>query len=75
MGEENVSGREFVQKQIDATKKLLNSWLTGNKLGKTQLTADNLADVNRWANIIARNIERGDKDNMFLMGASAELSN
>jgi len=74
MGDSNVNGKEFVQKQIDATKKLLNSWLTGNKLDDKQLTADDLQSVNKWANIIARNIERGDKDNMFLMGASAELS-
>jgi len=34
-----------------------------------------LADVEEFARIIARDIERGDKDNMFLQGASAELTN
>lgn len=75
MGEDNVTGIQFVQKQIEATKKLLNSWLIGNKLGDTQLTADNLADVNKWANIIARNIERADKNNMAIAAASDELNN
>jgi hypothetical protein len=53
----------------------LNSWLVGYKLGDTQLTADNLTDVNTWANIIARNIERADKNNMAIIAASDELSN
>jgi chromosome segregation ATPase len=32
MSDDNITGREFVQKQIDATKKLLNGYLTGNQL-------------------------------------------
>ena len=75
IGEENTAGQDFIKSQINATKKLLNSWLTGNKLGDKQLSADNLADVEEFARIIARDIERGDKDNMFLQGASAELTN
>ena len=72
--EDNITGKNFVQKQIDATKKLLNTWLTGNKIEGRQLTVDNLEDIDNWTKTIARNIERADKDNMFLMGASAELS-
>lgn len=74
MGDENVKGKQFVQEQINATKTLLNSWLTGNKLGDVQLTADNLPEVNRWVNIIARDIERADQDNMAIIGAGAELN-
>ena len=33
MGEDNIVGKQFVQEQINAAKKLLNSWLVGNKLG------------------------------------------
>lgn len=74
MGEENTKGKEYVQKQIDSTKKLLNSWLVGNKLKGEQLTADNLDNIQKWSYEIATDIERGDKDNMFLQGPSAELS-
>ena len=74
IADDNINGKQFIQKQIDATKKLLNTWLSGQKLNDNQLTADNLADINKWANIVARDIERADQDNMFLMGASAELS-
>jgi len=74
MGEENESGRKFIQGQIDATKKLLDGYLKGNVLEGKQLTSDNLADINRWANIIARNIERADKDNMAIAAASDELA-
>lgn len=72
---ENTEGGRFIQKQVDATKKLLNSWLTGNMLKGKQLTADNLEDVEEFAKIIATEIERGDKDNTFLIDASAELTN
>ena len=72
--DDNVRGIQFVQEQIDATKKLLNSWLTGNILNGTQLTADDLPGIKRWTDIISTNIERADQDNMFLMGASAELT-
>lgn len=74
MGEENESGRKFIQGQIDATKKLLDGYLKGNVSEGKQLTSDNLADINRWANIIARNIERADKDNMAIAAASDELA-
>lgn len=74
MGEENESGRKFVQSEVDATKKLLDGYLKGNMLEGNPLTSDNLAEVNRWANIIARNIERADKDNMAIAAASDELA-
>jgi len=74
MGDDNTAGKDFVQEQINATKKLLNSYLTGNQLRGRQLTADNLSEVDEWAKAIAREIEQGDKDNMNLMGASAELT-
>lgn len=75
MGEDNLAGKQFIQEQINATKKLLNSRLVGNKLGDVQLTADNLADINKWANLIARNIERADKNNMAIVAAGDELNN
>ena len=74
MPESNVSGRDFVQKQITDTKKLLNDILNGNKLRGKQLTADNLDDIHEFTNAIATQIERGDQDNENLMGASAELT-
>ena len=74
MSDDNITGKDFIQKQINATKKLLNTWLSGNMLGGVQLTADNLEDISKWAKIIATEIERADQDNMFLMGASSELS-
>lgn len=74
ISDENTNGKQFVQEQIKATKKLLNSWLTGNQLRGKQLIADNISEIEELAGIIARNIERGDKDNMFLQGASAELT-
>ena len=74
MGDENVEGRKFIQSQIDVAKKMLNDQLAGNMLDDKQLTADNLAEVNRWANIIARNIERADKDNPAVVAASDELA-
>jgi hypothetical protein len=74
IGEENESGKKFIQEQINAAKKLLNSWLTGNMLSGKQLTADNISDINTWVSIIKRDIERADKDNPYLQGASAELT-
>jgi hypothetical protein len=74
IGEENESGKKFIQEQINAAKKLLNSWLTGNMLNGKQLTADNISDINTWVSIIKRNIERADKDNPSLVEASAELT-
>ena len=74
MPESNVSGRDFIQKQITDTKKLLNNILDGNKLRGKQLTADNLDDIREFTNAIATQIERGDQDNEHLMGASAELT-
>lgn len=74
IGEDNVSGKEYVQKQIEATKKLLNSYLTGNMLNGKQLTADNLDQIDEWSQKIATQIERADQDNEYLTGASAELT-
>lgn len=75
MGDSNVAGKKFVQGQIDATKKLLNGWLVGNKLADKQLTSDDLAEVKEWLEIVARNIERADKDNMSIVAASENLTN
>jgi hypothetical protein len=74
IGEDNTSGKEYVQKQIEATKKLLNSYLTGNMLNGKQLTADNLDQIDEWSQKIATQIERADQDNEYLTGASAELT-
>ena len=67
IGEENESGKKFIQEQINSTKKLLNSWLTGNMLNGKQLTADDVSDIDTWIHTIARDIERADQDNSYLV--------
>jgi hypothetical protein len=74
IGEENESGKKFIQEQINSTKKLLNSWLTGNMLNGKQLTANDTSDIDTFIHTIATDIERADQDNSYLMGPSAELS-
>lgn len=73
IGEGNVSGKVFVQAQIDTTAKLLDTYLNGNKLGDKQLTSENLDEVNTFIDIAERNIERADKNNEALAAASSEL--
>ena len=73
--DENTSGKEFVQKQIDETKKLLNNWLKGCLLDGKPLSIEKPQDIDEFIRRISTQISQADNDNMHLMGATAELSN